>query len=341
VRTYGSSTIGRARFFTEGEWRRTCDHAIQSDGISMRSSLIVILRARGNGGRRAAVLVLIAECIAVGACSRAHERVSEDRQREAVERRNGSGDTKAMDSDGPSAAADGRMHPVVADRDPLAILAATRNAAQRIETARLEFHRRERLGLFKSLRPLERMTAVVRERPFSVRFDWLDADSELISCVYVENENDGKVMPHHRRGLFGGPGPVVGYPPNLAVVFQKAKLPITQFGPRRVVGALMERIDAARSWGGIRSRYLGRSRVGPAKELCDHLELIFPLDDPHPAKLVDVHVSVESRLPVMIETWLGSDGARDASRLDARYIFARIEVNPVLDDDAFRMSPVE
>jgi len=43
----------------------------------------------------------------------------------------------------------------------------------------------------------------------------------------------------------------------------------------------------------------------------------------------------------MIETWLGSDGARDASRLDARYIFARIEVNPVLDDDAFRMSPVE
>ena len=220
---------------------------------------------------------------------------------------------------------------------PMAVLAEAHRASKGVMTARMIFHRQERLGLFKTLQPAERMSAVLRESPFSVRFDWLSSDSEIIACVYVENENAGNVLIHHRYGLFGGPGPVIPYAPGLAVVFQKAKLPITQFGPRRVMDALMTRVEGAHALGGVVARYVGREPVGPAHELCDHVALRFPTDDPHPAKQVDVYISVSHRLPVMLELWLDSEPSQEAGRLDARYMFYEIEINPPVADDEFRM----
>lgn len=218
--------------------------------------------------------------------------------------------------------------------DADAILARAFSAARRVQSSRMEFHRQERLGLFKSLRPAEHMIALSRESPFSVLFTWLDDDSEFSQCLFIEGENDGAVRLHRRKGLFGGPGGIVAFPPDLAIVFQKAKLPITDFGPRRVMGALERRIEAAEAHGGVDSRCVGSSVVGPAAERCEHMMLTFPDADAHAAKHVELHLHAQTHLPVMIELWLPNEGD-PKSQLDARYVFARTESNPTLTDDDF------
>ncbi len=218
--------------------------------------------------------------------------------------------------------------------DTDAILSNAFSAARRVQSSRMEFHRQERLGLFKLLQPAEHMIALCRESPFSVMFTWLDDDSEFSQCLFIEGENDGAVQLHRRKGLFGGPGGIVAFPPDLAIVFQKAKLPITDFGPRRVMGVLERRIKAAEAHGGVHARYVGSSVVGPAAERCDHIVLSFPDADAHAAKHVELHLDTHTHLPVMVELWI-SKGGKPKSQLDARYVFARTEANPPLSDDDF------
>lgn len=221
--------------------------------------------------------------------------------------------------------------------DPQHLLDEAFRAAAAVTSARMTFHRQERLGLFKSLKPAERMVALCRETPFCVMFTWLDDDSEFSQCLYIEGANDGAVLLHRRRGLLGGPGGVVAFPPKLGVVFQKAKLPITDFGPRRVMAALHQRIDDADAFGGIDAEYNGRASVGPSDELCDHLMLRFPEKDSHAAKRVELYLHVDTHLPVMIELWLPDRGGDATAALDARYIFAKSEINVPLTDSDFRL----
>ncbi|HPF41711.1 MAG TPA: DUF1571 domain-containing protein [Phycisphaerae bacterium] len=235
------------------------------------------------------------------------------------------------------AAAPGAMRETRQSVDPQGLLDQSFQAAEGVETSRMAFHRQERLGLFKSLQPAERMIALCRERPFSVLFTWLDDDSEFSQCVFIEGANDGAVLLHRRKGLFGGEGGVVAFPPELGVVFQKAKLPITDFGLRRVMAALRARIEAADTWGGAQKVYVGRVIVGPANELCDHLTLRFPDEDAHAAKRVELYLHAATHLPVMIELWLPDRGGDPTSALDARYIFAESEINPALTDTDFRL----
>ncbi|MCB9855048.1 MAG: DUF1571 domain-containing protein [Phycisphaerales bacterium] len=233
--------------------------------------------------------------------------------------------------------APGAMREVRWADNPRRLLNEAFRAAAAVESARMTFHRQERLGLFKSLQPAERMVALCRESPFSVLFTWLDDDSEFSQCLFIEAANDGAVLLYRRKGLFGGSGGVVAFPPELGVVFQKAKLPITEFGPRRVMAALHRRIDAAEAFGGVDAEYAGRVIVGPADELCDHITLAFPDQDAYAAKRVELYLHAETHLPVMIELWLPDRGGDATAALDARYIFAESQVNVSLTGDDFQL----
>lgn len=247
-----------------------------------------------------------------------------------------SAQVETIPDSGTPAASD--MHDITPADASRGLLDAAMSAAEGVRSARMEFHRQERLGIFQSLKPAERMIALCRESPFSVLFTWLDDDSEFSQCLFIEGANENRVLLHRRKGLLGGPGGVVAFPPALGVVFQKAKLPITEFGPRRVMAAIQNRIDAAEAWGGVDVKVRGRAIVGPADELCDHLTLMFPEKDAHAAKRVELYLHAETHLPVMIELWLPDrgDGASDAS-LDARYLFAGVEINPPLEDGHFEL----
>jgi len=224
--------------------------------------------------------------------------------------------------------------------DPVAYMRKSLTEARKVRTARITFHRQERLGLVPELRPLERMNTEFREEPFSVKFTWLDDESDYLQAVYVQGKNDNKVALLPRRGLFGGKGRVVSYPANFAVTFQKSKKPVTDFGPRLMLERLFDRVEKAKVCGGAKIKYVGASEVGPAVEKCHHIELIFPKDDEYPCKLIDLYVNMHTRVPVACYLWLtAEERERTSKTLDAMYIYGDMKHNVPLSDDDFLIEP--
>jgi len=222
-------------------------------------------------------------------------------------------------------------------KDPMAFLHEVYAETQKLDSLRTEFHRQERLGAFKELRPQERIQAAFRKRPFSVRFKWLDEDSEYNTAVYVEGEHDNKVALLPRKGLLGLPPGVAKYPVDFAVLFHKSRNPITDFGPERMVERTIDRIEKAGHLGEVSIRYHGVAEIGPYKEPCFHLEIRYPEDDPYESKLHDLYVNTKTRLPVGTYLWLPGKDERAVETLDAMYLYADLEPNVHLSDADFRI----
>jgi hypothetical protein len=220
--------------------------------------------------------------------------------------------------------------------DPVAYMNKSLVEARKVKTARMNFQRQDRLGLVPELRPLERMRTDFRETPFSVRFTWIDKDSEYLQAVYVEGTNDNKVALLPRTGLFGGKPSVVSYPVNFAVAFGKSKKPITDFGPRLMLERLFDRIEKAKPFGGAKIQHVGVAKVGPGNEECHHIELLFPKKDEFPCKLLDLYVNINSRLPVAVYLWLTEEERKRTDQtLDAMYIYGEMQPNVTLSENDF------
>jgi len=222
---------------------------------------------------------------------------------------------------------------------PRELLADAAMAAEQVQSARLTFFRQERLGLLQRLQPLEEIAARYRAQPHSVYFEWITEDTPLAACAYVADQNDGKVLLLNRKGLFGGPGSVTALNPELAVVFKQAKLPITDFGPREVLGKLKRRIEAARPQSEMFIQLVGAGRVGPRDSDCYQLKLHFPQSDPFEAKLVDLFLHRPSLLVAGVRVWLTDERYRDeTTTLDALYWFVDHESDVELDDADFELA---
>jgi len=143
----------------------------------------------------------------------------------------------------------------------------------------------------------------------------------------------------NRKGLFGGPGSVTALNPELAVVFKQAKLPITDFGPREVLGKLLHRIEVVEPPSEMFIQLVGAGRVGPRDSDCYQIKLHFPSSDPFEAKLVDVFLHRDSLLVAGVRVWLTSERYRDdATTLDALYWFVDYEKGAILGDADFELT---
>ncbi len=200
-----------------------------------------------------------------------------------------------------------------------------------------EFWRQERLGPLDQLRPAERIRAEYRRQPLSVRFTWLNEDSEFRQCAYIKAKYDEKVLLLHRSGLLGLPQSVQKFPPTWAFLLGKSKFPITDFGPRRLMEKTVDRIEKAEKFGGAKIAVLAPVRIGPMQEPCFHIEIRYPEGDPFRAKLQDLYIHVETRLPVATFLWLPGRDQRSTETLDASYQYGGVLSADDLDDDDFRI----
>lgn len=221
--------------------------------------------------------------------------------------------------------------------DPVRFLEETLAKSRKLGQFETHFQRQERLGLFAELKPLENILAEYRDDPFSVRFTWLDGDSEYKQCVYVHGENDNKVLLLPRKGLFGLPPSIGKYAAKLAVLFGKTRNPITDFGPRRLMERTLARIRKAKAQGEVTIKLLPPTEIGPAKEPCFHLEIQYPEDDAHACKLQDLYIHTQTRLPVATYLWLPGTPRRTEATLDAMYIYAKLTRAVELTDGHFRI----
>ncbi len=220
-------------------------------------------------------------------------------------------------------------------KDPTAYLAKSLEAASELDTLRTKFVRQERLGIFPRLMPAEHMIAEYRDEPFSVRFTWLDEDSEFAQCVYVEGQNNNNVALLPRKGFMGLPPAVQNYPAPWGVVFQKTRNPITDFGPRRMMERTLERIEKAKPHGEVKIMVRGVTEVGPEKTPSYHFEILYPKGDQYPCKLQDLYLSAKTDLPVETRLWLTEGDERTTETLDAIYQYSELRLNAEIGDQHF------
>lgn len=226
--------------------------------------------------------------------------------------------------------------------DPIAFLEKSMAKARKVKAFTTTFERQERLGLIRRLKPIERIYTEYRDKPFSVRFTWLDENSDYQQCVFVENENDGKVLLLPRKGLFGLPPKVGRYDKRLAVLLGKARNPITDFGPRRMIERTLDRIAKARPHGKVTiqvSKSINFNGNGKSKEPCFHLVIRYPEDDQYACKLHDLYISTRTLLPVASWLWLPGEQERTDETLDAMYIYNNLDSDIELPPDTFAIDP--
>jgi len=219
--------------------------------------------------------------------------------------------------------------------DPVAHLRRSLEAANALKTIKMKFHRQERLGVIPELKPAENMLAEYRDKPLSVRFTWLDEGSEYVQCVYIHGRNKNRVALLTRKSWWGGPGTVGNWDPKLGQIAHKARSPITDFGPRRMMERLLDRIEKAKAFGGVIIKVIGATQVGPSKEPCYHFEMLFPPKDEFACKLIDLFVHTRTDLPVGTRLWLTQTGERSDETLDASYVYSEIEPDAPLGDEQF------
>lgn len=217
----------------------------------------------------------------------------------------------------------------------MAFLKASLAETQKLKSLSVNFLRQERLGLLKELKPKEDIIAEHRDEPFSVRFTWNDPKSEYQQCVYVQGKEDNKVLLLPRVGLFGLPPSVQKYPAEFAVTFQKARNPITDFGPRRMMERIIDRIEKARPHGEVQITKLAPTKIGPLNEPCYHFELRYPKGDQYACKLQDLYISMNTMLPVATYLWIPGKVERSDSTLDGMYMYSDLKPNVALSDADF------
>ncbi len=220
-------------------------------------------------------------------------------------------------------------------KEPVEFLEESFVKARALKQFRAEFHRQERLGLIGMLHGRERMTAEYRADPLSIRFTWLDKDSEYRQAAYVAGQYGGKVLLLSRVGLLGLPPAIEKFPPSWAVLFGKAKFPITDFGPKRLMEKTLARIEAAKAFGKVRITLKGPVLIGPLKEPCYHLELRYPHGDKFSAKLQDLYIHTETQLPVATFLWRPGKEERTSATLDAMYQYVGLDQTIKLSSSDF------
>lgn len=226
-------------------------------------------------------------------------------------------------------------------KEPVAYLYESLSATQRLKSFTTHFQRQERLGLIPQLKEQENIRAEFRDDPFSVRFTWMDDDSEYQQCVFVKGRNDNKVLLVPRKGVLGQPPAVQKYPASYAVLFQKARNPITDFGPRRMMERILDRIEKARKVGDVAIKLVGAAEIGPRKEPCFHLELRYPPKDQFACKLQDLYISIQTHLPVATYLWLPAKEERTEASLDGMYAYNGLDDGVDHSDGVFVLDCVK
>lgn len=216
----------------------------------------------------------------------------------------------------------------LAETDPVAFVEKTLVRYEReVEGYRVLFQKKERV--LGTVYPVEKIDVAFREKPFSVRFFWKEGAREASRVLYVEGENDGKLVAKGAswRALVGLQYRAI----DSDDAKKSGRYPITEFGMKvgaqRTLGAWID----ARKNGTLKVEYLGEKSVS---ELDGRLCWVLRRTGYQEAEEDGIG---ETTLYFDKETWLQT-GAVLRTRTGgfiADYWFRNIELNPTFPADTF------
>jgi len=216
------------------------------------------------------------------------------------------------------------------EADPVAYLKKKLVECEKLDGYALTFYRQERLG--GTLKPMEKIQAWFRARPFSVKFVWHNPDSNYEEAVYVEGQNNNQLLVKERKGFLFLPPTTRSIDPKLPAKLGKARNPITSFGLSRMIERSLRPIEDPDIADEITFEYKGVVELDPEGVAAHHLRINRPTNDKWIHVRQDIFINAETALPAGTDLW------KTAEELDARYRYLDISTDVELCDKDFQLS---
>ncbi len=215
--------------------------------------------------------------------------------------------------------------------DPVAFLAKClkRYDEQNIQGYRATFQKQERIN--GQLGPLEVIQVAFRAHPYSVFMKWLQGARKAQSVLYVEGENNDKMLVHP-TGLVGRLITDVARDPDGPEARQEGFYSIREFGLRKTLERTLRDWRAAKDQGTLKVEYLGVRKVGATgNRPCYTLHRT---QEPDARGVTDVTVYIDT------ETWfqVGTVLKGNQGELIGEYMYRDIQLNPEFSADQFKPS---
>lgn len=216
-------------------------------------------------------------------------------------------------------------------RDPVAYLESCLDRCKKIDAFTTTFYLQERLGIVPTLRPVFRIAAKWRRSPLSIKFDMLDETSEYAESLYIDGQDDNKVSVLPRHGLLGLPPTVGKFPVSWSLLFHKAKNPITDFGPQRMLERTLYKIGLARTENipGQIITYKGMVKLEITGQVVHFIHITNPMHRSFPHSRQHLYIDARLQIPAGSFVW------DQRGELDAMYLYSEVDLSPNLTDDDF------
>jgi hypothetical protein len=222
----------------------------------------------------------------------------------------------------------------LAREDPIAFLEHCLRRYQReVKGYSLTMQKQERIG--GHLQKKEIMEVQFREEPYSVLMRWTEGMRLVERSLYVEGENDNKVVVRP-AGLAAVFVKVVTRDPDGAEAKQAGRYTIKEFGLRKGTDRTLTSWKEGKERGDLTIQYLGEKKVKEAGDrVCWALRRL--VAKPAADGVTDLTIFVDK------ETWLqvGSILKGAEGELIADYFFRDIKLNPEFKKDQFTRKVIE
>jgi len=218
----------------------------------------------------------------------------------------------------------------LAKLDPIAFLeAALRRYAREVKSYSLTMQKQERLA--GKLHPTEVIAVRFVEKPHSVQFTWVEGARLAERALYVEGENDGKMLARP-RGVAARlvAGDIVSRDVAGPDARQSGRLTLNEFGLKKATERILVSWKKAKEAGDLQVEYQGIQKMKEAGDRpCHVLKRV--------SKTPENDGVVETTLYMDVETWLQAGAVlKDKDgMLIGGYYFRDVRLNPEFKKDAF------
>ncbi len=212
----------------------------------------------------------------------------------------------------------------LAKTDPIAILTLCKDHYQKnITDYTGTLRKQERIA--GKLGAEQLISFKFKEDPFSVFMQWQKNPGPSDRLLYVEGQNDNKMIVHPTGFLSWIKS--VKRDPRCKKALQTNLNTCDRFGFARIIDRVLNTLQKAQKQNDIKVKYLGLDKAGSRQ--CLAIEAILKQKPDYPFTRMILRIDLDYLLPVYIETYL------DNGDLRSRYIYTDLKFNTNLTNNDF------
>jgi len=193
----------------------------------------------------------------------------------------------------------------------------------------LTFRKRERIG--GTLYPLEVIDVAFRDKPHSVLFVWKQGQRKAAAALYVEGENNGKMLARPAGKLAAALAGIVERDLDSPDAKQSGRYGLNEFGLKKGLSRILTAWKKADESKTLFVEYLGEKKVPETGDRLCHVFHRGKYAQPEDDGVTDLTLYIDAETLLMNGTVLkGDKGA-----IIGEYFFQDIRINPTFAPEQF------